>query len=126
MTVDRNREWYREYLDCLNARRFQELPQFVHDELRYNHRPMTRDEYGQMIAENVLAMPDLLFQAELLAVEGAVIGARLTFRCVPVREFLGWQPNGRAVAFAEHVFYRLRDGRIEEVWSLLEPPRLAE
>jgi predicted ester cyclase len=28
--------------------------------------------------------------------------------------------DGRRMAFAEHVLYRLRQGRIERVWSLLD------
>jgi predicted ester cyclase len=30
------------------------------------------------------------------------------------------------VAFAEHVFYRFRDGRIEQVWSLIDTDALRD
>jgi predicted ester cyclase len=28
--------------------------------------------------------------------------------------------NGRRVSFVEHVFYRFRDGRIQDVWSVID------
>jgi predicted ester cyclase len=40
-------------------------------------------------------------------------------RCTPAREFAGIPTSGRRVQFAEHVFYRFRDRRIEQVWSLI-------
>jgi predicted ester cyclase len=48
------------------------------------------------------------------------VGARLDFRCTPVGEFLGFPPTGRTVEFSENVFYRFREGRIAEVWSLVD------
>ena len=46
------------------------------------------------------------------------------FDCTPQGEFLGLKPNGKPVSFAEHVFYRWRDGRIHEVWSLIDQPAI--
>jgi predicted ester cyclase len=34
--------------------------------------------------------------------------------------FLGLPVNGRKVSFAENVFYRFRENRIEEVWSVID------
>ena len=53
------------------------------------------------------------------AAEGSVradvppsVAARLLFACTPQHAFLGFTPDGRRLVFAEHVFYRYRDGRI--------------
>ena len=48
------------------------------------------------------------------------MAARLLFDCTPVGGFLGLPVNGRRVSFAENVFYGFADGRIEEVWSVID------
>lgn len=111
---------YRDYLTALDERRFDELGQFVHDELTYNERPMTRAEYAAMIADDARRIPDLRFDARLVVVSGDVLACRLWFACTPEREFAGVAPTGDPVSFAEHVFYRFRERRIEKVWSLVD------
>jgi predicted ester cyclase len=74
----------------------------------------------------VAACPDLYFNVGLLAVEEGLVACRLEFDCTPQREFLGLQPNGKRVTFREHVFYRFREGKIAEVWSLIDRSALAE
>ena len=56
---------------------------------------------------------------QLVSSDGT-IAARLWFDCTPVGEFAGIPPTGARVQFAEPVFYRFRDGRIEQVWSLID------
>jgi predicted ester cyclase len=48
------------------------------------------------------------------------VACRLWFECTPVGEFLGLEPTGVRVAFAEHVFYEFEDGRIRRVRSLID------
>jgi predicted ester cyclase len=48
------------------------------------------------------------------------VAARLWFDCTPQRGFLGIDVSPRRVSFAEHVFYRFRASRIEQVWSLID------
>jgi predicted ester cyclase len=117
---------YHRYIDCLNDRRIDELGEFVHEELAYNGEPMTRLDYQNLIIGNVEAIPDLYFNVHLLVVDGDQIACRLNFECTPQGEFLGLQPNGKSISFSEHVFYRLREGKIYEVWSLLDPPAIEE
>jgi len=113
-------EVYRAYLDALNARRWDDLGRFVHDRVVHNDRPMSRQQYARMIAEDVRRIPDLHFAVDLLVTQGDVVACRLWFDCRPAREFAGIAPTGRRVTFAEHVFYRFRAGRIEQVWSLVD------
>jgi predicted ester cyclase len=113
-------EHYRAYIAALNERRFDDLADFVHDELTYNDAPMTRRQYQDLIAGDVAAIPDLFYDIRTLVAAGDEVGCRLLFDCTPVREFLGFVPDGRRLAFTEHVFYRFRDGRIAQVWSLID------
>ncbi len=111
---------YRAYLDALNERRLDDLEHFVQDELTYNGEPMTRRQYQDLIAADVAAIPDLVYAAHLVVACGEQVACRLVFDCTPRREFLGFTPDGRRLTFAEHVFYRFREGRIAAVWSLID------
>lgn len=113
-------EVYGRYLTALNDRRLGDLDQFVHDEVTYNDRVMSRAQYAAMIADDVRRIPDLRFDARIVVASRDVLACRLWFDCRPLLEFAGVEPRGGAVAFAEHVFYRFRDGRIERVWSLVD------
>jgi predicted ester cyclase len=44
----------------------------------------------------------------------------LHFDCSPAGEFLGLPVNGKQVVFTENVFYEFRDGKIVEVWSIVD------
>ncbi|GAA3634921.1 ester cyclase [Kineosporia mesophila] len=111
---------YRSYLDVLNERRFPALDQYVHDTVTYNGTPLTRQQYADLIENDARVIPDLRFVPELLTATDDVVACRLWFDCTPEHEFAGITPTGRRVAFAEHVFYRFRDDRIEQVWSLID------
>jgi steroid delta-isomerase-like uncharacterized protein len=111
---------YRRYLASLNERRLDRLVEFVHDEITYNDVPMSRADYRDLIARHIAAVPDMFFAIDLLVVRADHVACRITFDCTPQAEFLGLQPSGRTVSFSEHVFYRFREGRIEQVWSLLD------
>lgn len=117
--------FYRDYIACLNARRFDELAAFVAEEVTHNGRRMSWRGYADMIAADVAAIPDLTFEIVFLVAEADTIACRIAFDCTPQKPFLGLVPTGRRVAFAEHVFYRLRDGRIFEVFSLIDRDAIA-
>jgi predicted ester cyclase len=111
---------YRSYLSCLNERNWAKLGDYVADELSYNGRRMTLADYRAMLEDDVDAMPDLQYHPELLLADDHVVACRLYFRCTPRRAFLGFEPTGEQVSFCEHVFYRLDEGRIVEVWSVID------
>ena len=115
---------YRAYLGALNERRFGDLGQFVHDEVVRNDQAMTSQQYADLIAADVEAIPDLRYTIGLLVSGEDTVAARLWFDCTPVRSFAGIAPTGGRVQFAEHVFYRFRDRRIAQVWSLIDTPAI--
>lgn len=115
---------YRRYISYLNDRRIDELGDFVHEELTYNGKAMTRLDYQDMISRDVAAIPDLDFDIQTLVTDHDQVACRIRFDCTPQGEFLGLKPNGKRITFFEHVFYKLRDGKICEVWSLLDRPEI--
>ncbi|MDF2979505.1 MAG: ester cyclase [Actinomycetospora sp.] len=111
---------YRAYLDVLNERRLDDLGHFVHDRLTYNDEVLTGRDYRDLIAADIAAAPDLVFDPHIVVVSGDRVACRLVFRCTPRDAFLGFAPDGEQLHFAEHVFYRFDDGRIAAVSSLID------
>ncbi len=111
---------YHRYLECLNERRWDDLGEFVADDVTHNDRPLGLSGYRAMLEDDVRTIPDLRFVADRVVAEGDVVACRLLFRCRPERTFLGFEPTGETITFAEHAFYEFRDGRIVAVSSLLD------
>ena len=111
---------YRGYLSCLNAQDWPNLGRFVGEHARRNGEFLGRAGYRAMLEADFVAIPDLAFVIELLAVDPPHVAARLRFDCSPRGVFLGLPVNGRRVTFAENVFYRFEDGKIAEVWSVID------
>src|SRR5262245_5175723 len=74
---------YRAYLDALNTRRLDDLDRFVHDHVVHNGRAMSRQQYAELIAEDVRNIPDLHFAVDLLVTGNDVVACRLWFDCTP-------------------------------------------
>lgn len=111
---------YARYLEVLNGRRWDELAGVVHDELVHDGRTMTREQFADLLREDVATIPDLRYQVRLLLADGDRLAVRLWFDGTPVRPFRGVDTLGRRVAFAEHAFYELVDGRIRTVESVVD------
>ncbi|PLC50906.1 ester cyclase [Pollutimonas subterranea] len=111
---------YKQYIACLNARAWNELSEFVAADVIHNGRPLGVDGYRAMLEENFRDIPDLHFNADLVVANESHVASRLRFDCTPVQEFLGVPVNGRRVVFHEHAFYTLREGKIAEVFSLID------
>ena len=111
---------YRDYLACLNRQALDELGDFVHDRVRYNSEEIGLAGYRSMLEQNFREIPDLFFEASLLVVDSSYVACRLAFNCSPVGTFMGLAVNGRRVQFAENVFYEFSDGKIKEVWSVID------
>ena len=111
---------YLRYIDVLNERRFDDLPAFVADELRYNDAPISGVQYREMLEDDVRRIPDLFFDVQHLVVAEDQVACRLRFECTPVEVFQEFEPTGEPVIFTEHVFYRFEGDHIVQVWSLLD------
>lgn len=111
---------YARYLAVLNGRRWDELVDVVHDHLTHDGRAMTREQFADLLRDDVATVPDLRYELRALVVDGDRLAARLWFDCTPVRPFRGVDTAGRRVAFAEHAFYELADGRIRAVESVVD------
>jgi predicted ester cyclase len=111
---------YRSYIACLNARDWSSLGRFVHAEARHNGRRIGLSGYREMLERDCEDIPDLHFDIRLVIAEPPHIASRLQFDCSPKGVFLGLPVNGRRVSFTENVFYEFLDGRIANVWSVID------
>lgn len=111
---------YRDYIACLNRQDWDALGRFVDAEVRHNGRSLGLDGYRRMLERDFREIPDLAFAVEMLVCDPPDLAARLVFDCRPAGRFLGLDIDGRRVTFAENVFYRFRDDRIVEVWSVID------
>lgn len=113
---------YLAYLDALNDRRFSDLDEFVQDELTYNDKVLTRQEYADMIAADIRAVPDLRFDAHLLLTDDDVVACRLWFDCTPHRHVL--RPGAdRAAHLVRRARLLLVPGRAHRAGLVTHRPR---
>ncbi|PZM09187.1 ester cyclase [Rhizobium tubonense] len=111
---------YRAYIACLNEQDWARLGRFVHDEACHNGRQFGLSGYREMLERDFREIPDLHFNIRLLVADPPFIASRLDFDCRPKGKFLGLDVNGRRISFSENVFYEFRDGKIDQVWSVID------
>lgn len=111
---------YRHYIACLNQQDWPNLGRFVAPQVRHNGKPLGLAGYQAMLEGNYRDIPDLRFHIEQLACDPPWVASRLIFRCTPAGSFLGLAVNGKHVVFSENVFYQFDDGKIVEVWSVVD------
>ena len=113
-------EIYRSYIACLNRQDWNSLGHFVSDKAIHNGKVLGLSGYHQMLVNDFATIPDLSFNIQILGVDPPYVTSRLWFECTPKGQFLGLAINGRKISFAENVIYEFRDGKIIEVWSVLD------
>ncbi|OXI30229.1 ester cyclase [Burkholderia sp. AU16741] len=111
---------YRAYIDCLNRQDWTALGEYVSDDVIHNDRPLGLAGYRAMLEQDFRDIPDLRFDIRLLVCEPPHVACRLRFACSPKGTFMGLAVDGRKVTFAENVFYEFHDGKIRQVWSVID------
>lgn len=112
--------FYVAYIGCLNRQDWEALGQYVADDVRHNGRPLGLSGYRSMLIKDFEDIPDLRFVIDRLACDPPIVAARLMFDCSPKADFLGLKINGRRISFAENVFYEVKEGKIAEVFSVID------
>ena len=116
---------YRDYIFCLNCQDWLNLGRFVHEEVEHNGKRVGLSGYREMLEADFQAIPDLHFDIELLVSEPPRVASRLNFDCRPKGILFGLRVNGKRVRFYENVFYKFRDDRIVNVWSIIDKAAIA-
>ncbi|MBR8410374.1 ester cyclase [Burkholderia cenocepacia] len=111
---------YRAYIHCLNRQDWTALGEYVSDDVIHNDRPLGLAGYRAMLEQDFRDIPDLRFDIRLLVCEPPRVACRLRFACSPKGTFMGLAVDGRKVTFAENVFYEFHEGKIRQVWSVID------
>ncbi len=111
---------YRAYIACLNRQDWPKLQEFVQDDVRHNGQPIGLIGYREMLERDFSEIPDLHFTIRLLVSDPPCVASRLGFDCTPRGRFLGLPVNCKRVIFTENVFYEFREGKIDQVWSVID------
>jgi steroid delta-isomerase-like uncharacterized protein len=78
-------------------------------------------EYLKQLAQALLAaFPDLKISVDDVVRDGDRLAARVTITGTQDGEFAGIKATGKQVTAANFAIYRLKDGKIAEVWSLVD------
>ncbi|KAA1179903.1 ester cyclase [Rhizobium tropici] len=118
-------EIYRNYIACLNRQDWLNLGRFVDEDVHYNGAYVGLSGYRDMLKGDFLVIPDLHFDIRLLICEPPHVASRLQFDCTPTGVLFGMPVNGRRIQFSENVFYAFLNGRIRNVWSIIDKAAIA-
>lgn len=72
------------------------------------------------------AFPDLAFEVQEVIAEGDRASARLVYRGTQRGEWKGIPATGRRVEVHEMLFFRFEEGRIAEVWEVVDEHSLRQ
>ncbi len=108
--------FYGRYLNRCNEHRFDELAEFVSEQVRVNDEPQGLAAYVDGLRTVVEAFPDYHWDLRHLFVDGDHLSAHLLDTGTHRGTFHGVPATGRRVATHELAVYRLDQGRIAEVW----------
>lgn len=109
--------FYRAYLARCNEHRFDELADFVAADVVVDGEPRGLAGYAAALRAVGDGFPDYHWELRQLLVDGDRLAAHLHDTGTHHGEYLGVPGTGRPVTTEEYAFYRLRDGRIAEVWG---------
>lgn len=119
------RAFYHRYVEAANARDYDAIAELLHDKVTVGGNLYKRDDVLASLKGIVDAVPDFTWHLEALVIEEDRIAARLRDTGTPTKTFLGVPPTGASVEISEFASYRVRDGRFEEMWFLIDQPTLA-
>jgi aspartyl-tRNA synthetase len=122
---DRRRR-YRAYLQRCNEHRFDELGEFVAQDVAVNGSVQGLDAYAQGLKAVIDAFPDYHWDLRHLLLDGDWLSAHLIDTGTHRGTFLGLPATGRAITTQEFAVYRFDTGLIVEVWVAADNLRLLE
>lgn len=117
-----NKDIVRRYFETVNTKDLRVLDQIIDPDVTFHGMEVASiaqlRQKGQEIAA---AFPDMVLTVEHLVAEGDLVAGRVTARGTHTGAFEGIPATGRTIAgVAETDVFRIRDGKIVEVWHLYD------
>jgi predicted ester cyclase len=113
---------YRNYIAALNNTPTLSLASFVNEDVIHNDSFLTREGYQDMIAFHKDQIPDLHYNPTIVMAHGNMLAVRIEFNNItPIDGYLGYgNPDGKSISFCENVFYEFENGKINQMWSIVD------
>ncbi|TGX49184.1 hypothetical protein E5A73_20325 [Sphingomonas gei] len=112
------RDFYDRYIAALNARDFDVMDEFIHDEVTLNGEPATRDDILDVQRQEAGSVPDLHWALTNLIIDGDRLGAQLVNTGTPAKTFVGVEPTGKSFEVTEYAVYQVIDGRFKHMAAI--------
>ena len=112
---------YERYLACCNDHRFDQLGEFVAEQVGGSGAVDGLTAYIARCDAVCAAFPDYRWELQQVLVEKDTIAARLIGQGTHTGPFDGIAPTGRTIRTQELVIYRFADGKIVQCWGDLFP-----
>jgi len=112
------REFYDRYIAALNARNFEIMKEFIHDQVTLNGVPVSREDILAVQRDEVTSVPDLHWVLTNLIIDGNRIGAQLINTGTPAKRFVGVEPTGSSFEVVEYAVYQVVDGRFKHMAAI--------
>jgi steroid delta-isomerase-like uncharacterized protein len=90
---------------------------YIRHDLRPSEAPPGGAGQAKIAADFRKAFPDLRFNVELMIAEGDFVAARWTATGTHMGRWGSVPPSGRSVRFSGVNIFRLRDGKVAEIWN---------
>lgn len=119
------RDFYDRYIAALNARDFDVMDKFIHDEVTLNGKPATREDILKVQREEAGAVPDLHWVLTNLIIDGDRLGAQLVNTGTPAKTFVGVEPTGASFEVTEYAVYQVIDGRFKHMAAIHDAEAVA-
>ncbi|MFB6719443.1 ester cyclase [Kribbella sp. NPDC056345] len=110
-------DFYRRYLQRCNDHRFDDLGEFVAEDVEINGMPSSLQQYGDGLRSVVDTYPDFHWELHRLLVDGDWLSAHLIDTYTTA--------DGRPAVLQEFALYHLTGNRFVQVWGDLEQGRLS-
>jgi steroid delta-isomerase-like uncharacterized protein len=111
-------EFYRHYIEVLNAHQFHRMGEFISDHTVHHGQPGTREAVIADLEGIVDAVPDFQWEVRELLVNGDRLAVRLLNRGTPVKTWQGVPATGRSFEIVEYALYQVADGRFVQMSNL--------
>lgn len=112
---------YERYLACCNEHRYEELGEFVSEDVSGSGPVDGLTAYIDGVRAVCTAFPEYRWELQGRIVQGDTIAARLVGRGTHTAAFCGIAATGREVETQELVVYRINGGKIVHCWGDLFP-----
>lgn len=129
METERNKDVVRQAYDALNQGEMERFGEFLAEDFRevaQIGRARNKEEYLANFADLRTMMPDVRFDIQEVIAEGDRVVVVENYSGTMTGEFKGLESNGRRMSVTAVDIYRIMDGKLAEVLSVLDTASVME